>query len=141
MNAMEIAVSEYREPPETYASSTKGVQRLGKLKWWFIALIAFGVAIAIIVFVRALEPASTQFQNLGVTFITEAFAQAGALAGPFDPKPIVMLVIIGALLIILLGSVWTMLRSSNASTIQAASDLTKVLVGFFVGVATKFLGT
>jgi uncharacterized membrane protein len=137
---MEIAM-EYKETPETYASSPKGLQRLGKLKWWFIALLAFGVAIAIVVFVRALEPASVQFNKLGFFFITDAFAQAGAQSGPFDPKPIVMMAIIAALLIVLLGSVWTMLRSSNTSSIQAASDLTKVLVGFFVGVATKFLGT
>jgi hypothetical protein len=137
---MEMAMSEYREPPETYASSQKGLQRLGKLKWWFVALILFGVAIAIIVWIFALSAAITSFASLSIV-TTEAFAQAGTQVGPFDPKPIVMMAIIGVLLIILLGSVWTMLRSSNASTIQAASDLTKVLVGFFVGVATKFLGT
>ncbi len=130
---------EYKETPEIYASSPKGLQRLGKLKWWFIALLALGVAIAIVVVVRTLEPASVQLKTLlGFSFITEAFAQAGAQPGPFDPRPIVMIAIIVALLIVLLGSVWTMLRSSNASTIQAASDLNKVLVGFFVGVATKF---
>jgi uncharacterized membrane protein len=131
---------EYKETPEVYASSPKGLQRLGKLKWWFILLLALGLAIAIVVLVRAIEPASVEFQKLASFFITEAFAQTGAQSAPFDPKPIVMMAIIGALLVVLLGSVWTMLRSPNASTIQAASDLTKVLVGFFVGVATKFLG-
>jgi hypothetical protein len=139
---MEIAMaSELKETPEKYASSPKGIQRIGSLKWWFIALLVLGVAAAIVVFVRALEPASVQFNKLGFLFITDAFAQAGAQPGPFDPKPIVIMAIIGALLIILLGSVWTMFRSSNASTIQAASDLSKLLVGFFVGIATKFLGT
>jgi uncharacterized membrane protein len=136
---MEIAM-EYREAPETYASSPKGLQRLGKLKWWFVALLAFGVAIAIVVFVKALEPASIEYKKLGFSFITDAFAQAGTPQAAFDPKPIVTMAIVTSLLIVLLGSVWTMLRSSNASTIQAASDLTKVLVGFFVGVATKSLG-
>ncbi len=103
--------------------------------------MVFGVAIAIVVFVRSLEPASVKFNKLGFSFINDAYAQAGAQPSPFDPKPIVMMAIIASLLVVLLGSVWTMLRSSNASTIQAASDLTKVLVGFFVGVATKFLGT
>jgi uncharacterized membrane protein len=133
---------ELKEAPETYASSPKGVQRLGKLKWWFVVLLVFGIVVAIFVLVRALEPVSVQFQKTGAFLITDAFAQTAAQSPPvpFDPKPFVMVAIIVALLIVLLGSVWTMLRSSNAGTIQAAGDLTKVLVGFFVGVATKFLG-
>ena len=90
-------------------------------------LVVFGVVIA---FIALALP--THFGEV---------APMSARVGPFDPKPIIMVAIIVVLLIILLGSVWTMLRSSNANTIQAASDLTKVLVGFFVGVATKFLGT
>jgi len=132
---------EYKETPETYANSPKGLQRLGKLNWWYVGLLVLGVVIALTLLVRSFLPASVEFQKIGSFFITSAFAQqVDHPATPFDPKPIVMLAIIGALLIVLLGSVWTMLRSSNAGSIQAASDLTKVLVGFFVGVATKFLG-
>ncbi len=132
---------EYKEAVETIARSPKGVRRLGKLSWWFIALLLIGSALAIYVFVRELKPAAVEFQKIGFFVITNAFAQTQPMpAGPFDPKPIVMMAIILTLLIVLLGSVWTMLRSSNAGAIQAAGDLTKVLVGFFVGVATKYLG-
>jgi hypothetical protein len=132
---------EYKEAPDKYASSPKGLQRLTKLKWWYIVLLIIGLAVAIKVFVWTIEPASVELRNLVFFLITPAFAETTMPTGPFDPKPIVIMAIIAALLIVLLGSVWTMLHSSNASTIQAAGDLSKVLVGFFVGVATKFLGT
>jgi hypothetical protein len=133
---------ESKESPEEYANSPKGLQRLGRLKWWFIALLALGVVIAFVIFVRSMGTAYESFQlgQVGSFFVGDAFAQSGAQVAPFDPKPIVMTAIIAALLIVFLGSVWAMLSSSNTTTIQAAGDLTKVLVGFFVGVATKFLG-
>ena len=34
--------SELKETPEKYARSPKGIQRVGSLKWWFIALLVLG---------------------------------------------------------------------------------------------------
>jgi hypothetical protein len=132
------------ESTETIAQSPQGISRLSKLKWWFLAGLVIAIALAIYVFYVTFGETLKSFAGHDINFfplIDRAFAEAQQTPVPgFDYRPVVMLAIIVTLLIVLMGSVFTMLRSTNPATIAAASDLTKVLVGFFVGVGTKYLG-
>jgi hypothetical protein len=133
---------ELRESYENLAASPKGVSRLARFRWWFIALLILGVAAGIYILVRGAPEFYSSFMSIAGTplLITQAFAQSAPASSTPDYKPLIMLAIIVTLLIILLGSVWRMLTSTNADTVKAASDLVKLLVGFFVGVATKYIG-
>jgi hypothetical protein len=135
---------EWKSSPEDVAKSRPGFLRLFSLKWWFLLVLAIAVAIAIYVFFTAFGETVKSLSVSDINFfplIDRAFAEVQQTPPqPFDYRPIVMLAIIVTLLLVLMGSVFAMLRSTNPATITAASDLTKVLVGFFVGVGTKYLG-
>lgn len=129
------------EDLKAIANSPKGVNRLVRFRWWYVALLAVGIGIAVYMLVRVVPEATQSFKNLSSLplLITQAYAQGAAAPTP-DYRPIIMMAVIGALLIILLGSVWVMLTGTNPDAIKSASDLAKLLVGFFVGVATKYIG-
>jgi hypothetical protein len=130
------------EDNESVAKSPKGVQRLSKFRWWYLVLLAVAIGFGFFVLVKLFPEASQTIKSISwlPVFIDQAFAQAGATPTPTDYRPLIMVAIIGALLLILLGSVWVMLTSTSPDAVKAAGDLSKVLLGFFVGVATKYIG-
>jgi len=124
--------------------SSRGWRRITKLSWWFIVLFLIAIGIAIYVIIHNFVSATVEFHKLGDAsvlsiFISSAYADT-ATNTPFDPKPLVMMCIIGTLVITLLASLGIMLTSTRAENVTAAGDITKLLLGFFVGVGTKYLG-
>jgi hypothetical protein len=123
--------------PETIAASEKGLSRVSNFPLWFIIL--FVVAIVIAFFLLATYIPQVLSADWPV-LVGQAYAQAGTPPPPTDYKPLMMVAIIIVLLLVLVGSVFVMLTSTNADAVKSAGDVTKLLLGFFVGVATKFIG-
>jgi hypothetical protein len=124
----------------------KGIYRLFRLRLWFILLLLIAIAIGVYVLAQTIPESAQQIQkflqNPSVPFfISTVYAADGSSSSNFDPRPIVMLAIIGTLLLVLLISVGVMLTSNTPATVTASGDVTKVLLGFFVGVGTKYLGS
>ena len=135
---------EWKGKLEDVSASEIGIKRAFKLQWWFVLLLLLGLAVAIYAFLSIFPDAKSNFQILLSSHsafpFSVAYAAEAVPAVAFDPKPIILIAVIGTLLVILIGSVATMLLSTNTSAVASAGDLTKVLLGFFVGVGTKFLG-
>lgn len=70
--------------------------------------------------------------------ISPAFAQSGEV-DPLNLRPYILLGVFATLLLVLVWCLIAMLFTKNSKTQHTARDLTKTLVGFFIGVATSFL--
>ena len=133
----------YKSSKEEYVA-TKGVARVGLLKWRFLIFIIIGlVALAAIWFFKGSQVLD-EVQKVGAILspIASAYAQpdTGSLQNAFTPKILIMAGIFVVLGLVYLAGIFKIFFSSNSEQIDTASDLVKTLTGFFVGAATGLLG-
>jgi hypothetical protein len=107
----------YKSSGEDFSTS-KPVERLGKLKWWFVILLILGILA--LFYAQQSPPQGT----------TESVI----------PRVIIMAGVFGILGIVYPAGIFKLFFSGNAAQVDTAADLVKTLTGFFVGVATSFLG-
>ena len=131
---------EYRTSKEDYALS-RPVERLGKLKLWFIVLLLVGIAtlLALLLFI-----ASTSDAALSWSWAQES-AQSQSPSDRVEPhgpllKNTIMSGIFSILGLVYLSAIYKLFFAKNQNHIDIATDLVKTLTGFFVGAATGFLG-
>jgi hypothetical protein len=126
----------------------KGLARLAKLRWWFIALIILGIT-GVVLGVMWQAPEVTknlrylqQSDHLLNWIANPALAQAPTGAAPerFDPRPIIVLGVFLVLAVVLLMAIYKMLFSDDENQVGTAGDIAKTLLGFFVGVGTSYFG-
>ena len=135
----------YKQSKEDFASSSPS-SRVSKLKWWFLLLIAVGIAALVAVLVNQGEKATDAIQKSGLEqlFISTAYAQDSAepaeTTDVFTPKLIIMSGVFVVLGVVYLAGIVKLFFTSNADQVDTAADLVKTLTGFFVGAATGFLG-
>ena len=135
----------YKSSQEDYVSS-KGLHRLGKLRWWFLLLIVIGILAVVALWVFQGGKAVQQFEKSGSLVLPTAIPYAYAQTDPvpkesgFTPQVIIMAGIFVVLGLVYFAGIYKLLFSGTAEQIDAAADLVKTLTGFFVGAATGFLG-
>ncbi|MFQ5651768.1 MAG: hypothetical protein ACE5IY_17660 [bacterium] len=121
------------------------LERIRKLRIWFILLVLFGLTAMAYVLLSQLRsmsrtPASPA-AALGTLFMTPVYAHAQennqVLDGTF--RPYVSVGVFCLLAIVLLASLAVSLFSSNARRVTIASDVVKTVLGFFIGLATGFM--
>lgn len=136
-------MSMYKSSREDYAN-TKGIQRLGKLRWWFLILIIIGLAALVYLWLTKGGEAVQSIQSIGslLSPISSAYAQTEAALpnNEFTPKVLIMAGIFLVLGVVYFAGIYKLFFSGNSDQIDTASDLVKTLTGFFVGAATGFLG-
>lgn len=136
-------MKEYKTSKEDYLSS-KPAGRLGKLRWWYLVLIALGLlALAYIWFTEG----SKTIESLSAVTdlmvpVTSAYAQPtdDVNDDEFTPKVLIMAGIFVVLGLVYIVGIFKLFFSRNNDQVDTASDLVKTLTGFFVGAATGFLG-
>jgi len=136
-------MTEFKTSKEDYVSS-KGIHRLGKLRWWYLVLIAAGLLALVSIWISEGSRVVQDIQKVGALLapISSAYAQP---VDPLDdnaftPKLFIMAGIFVVLGIVYIVGIIKLLFSGNSDQVDAASDLVKTLTGFFVGAATGLLG-
>jgi drug/metabolite transporter (DMT)-like permease len=133
----------FKSSNEEFSSSSPS-ERITKLKWWFIILIILGVLALILVWFSQGEKATIEFQKLELpsTVTSIAYAQPDEPEKPekFTPRVIIMGGVFVILGLVYLAGIFKLFFSRNSTQLDTAADLVKTLTGFFVGVATSFIG-
>ena len=133
----------YKSSKEDFSSSPPA-ERVKKLKWWFILFILFGVLALILVWLSQGEKATKEIQKIGAlpSIVSIAYAQyeTGNTSEKFTPRILIMAGIFIILGIVYLAGIFKLFFSGNSDQVDTAADLVKTLTGFFVGVATGFIG-
>ena len=134
---------EYKTSKEDYVG-TKGLHRLGKLKWWYLVLIIVGLLALVTLWISQGGQVIQQLESVGAVLspISPAHAQSveELAAGGFTPKVLIMAGIFIVLGLVYIAGIFKLFFSDNSNQIDTASDLVKTLTGFFVGAATGILG-
>lgn len=141
-------MKEFKASPEDVSRMSAGA-RLLRLRWWFVLLLILGVLAAGYVVLRqigALKAAPVQ-ENVQAASVLGLvvpvyYTQPGSegSAQPMNPRPYIMLVVFAVLAVVLLAGVFTQLTSKDEDKVDKAGDLVKTLLGFFIGVATSYIG-
>ena len=122
----------------------KPIERVSKLKWWFILLIVLGLIFLIWIVISNAQTVQTSMQrNDGGAMnliVSRVFADdANRLSDPNGfPKNTVMLGVFAALGLVYFVAIFKVFFSTNPNNVDSATDLIKTLTGFFVGVGTSF---
>ncbi len=139
-------MKEWKSDDLSSVTASKGVNRLSKLRWWFVFLIILGVIGAFAALDKQVDRTSEEYKK-GTSSVIEmiihnVYAQAPADTQneAFNPKPYIVLGVFVLLALVTLASVYAMLFSSNQDTVAKAGDVAKTLLGFFIGVGTSYLG-
>ena len=135
---------EYKTPPEDLVKLS-GLKRLSMFKWWFWILLILGVLALVYIFVIEVP---SQFQQesepLGElaqtnTYFFSSFIQTQGHDST-DMKPYVMVGIFAVLAVVLVVSVGVQLFGKDPDKVKGAGDIVKTCIGFFIGVATSYIG-
>ena len=133
----------YKSSKEEF-SSTPPAERVKKLKLWFILLIFLGILALILVWLSQGEKATKEIQKIGFlpTIVSIAHAQdeTGNTSEKFTPRVLIMAGVFIILGLVYLAGIFKLFFSGNSEQLDTAADLVKTLTGFFVGVATSFIG-
>ncbi len=136
-------MKEYKTSKEDYLSS-KPASRLGKLKWWYLALIALGLLALGYIWLTAGGRTIESISAVGdlISPVSSAHAQPidEMNDDEFTPKVLIMSGIFVVLGLVYIAGIFKLFFSTNNDQVDTASDLVKTLTGFFVGAATGFLG-
>lgn len=134
----------FKVGPDAYVELSP-LERVKTWKWWFLALVIAALVAAGWGFKRQAAFIQQGSQALpSISFVTPVYAQVPDATDDSNDlrsmRPYIVMLMLALIALITFASLGVLLFGKNETSVSTAADLLQTCTGFFIGVATSFLG-